>query len=162
MFKFLFQFFLFKICKQWRYTHWLELRQVEQYSEMWLELVFTLKKNAISSSLAAHVVKTEQANGIFIRSVEEISFVNLKNNYLFSYLRVYRAQSSTLPICPDSSGGTRFFRGSTKFWLSFGIPIPLRRGLRRFLSWSNASFPNFQAEEKYYISYHVPKVGEIF
>ena len=49
----------------------MELRHVQQYWETQLELVSALKKDVTPSSLAASVVKTKQAEGVFVVDVKD-------------------------------------------------------------------------------------------
>lgn len=48
----------------------MKLRHVQQYLKMHVELVFTLIDGTTSNILAAHVVKTEEAEGVFVVDVE--------------------------------------------------------------------------------------------
>lgn len=46
------------------------------------ELVFALKKSAVSNSSTAPLVETDQADGIFVVNVEGISLMNLKRRFM--------------------------------------------------------------------------------
>ena len=56
--------------EQWKDVHWMKLRHMGWYWETRMELISALKKDAISSSSATLVVRTEQVEGVFVMDVE--------------------------------------------------------------------------------------------
>lgn len=71
------------------------LHQVERYWKTRVELVSMLMEGAISSSLAPPVVKTEQAQSVFVVDVEGV-FFNEPREKVFAFA----SASMSSPIFP--------------------------------------------------------------
>ena len=65
-----------------------------------MELVSALKEDVASSSLAAHVVKTKQAEGVFVVDVEEHFLVNLRRRFPLPHPRVRQVQAFHPRVMP--------------------------------------------------------------
>ena len=70
---------------------------MKRYWETQVELVFTLKRNAASSSLAASMVKTKPAEGVFVVGVEGF-FPSEPKEKVFASTSV----STSSPVFPRS------------------------------------------------------------
>ena len=100
--------------EQWRDAHWMELRQVERYWEIRVELVYVLKGGATFSWLAKPVVKTEQEEYVFVVDMEATFLNKPKKNVstfisastsslifsVFGYAQATEAALASLGVLP--------------------------------------------------------------